>query len=327
MKPKLPDRFALTLAGCAAIALLTLAAPGVTLGQAAGGITPNYKDADLSQIIEAVSAVTGKNFIVDPRVRAQVTMLSSTPMSRGRVLRGLPLDPAGARLRRRPVRRRHQDHPRRQRPPAARQRPALARELDVGRDRHPGDRGQERERRPAGADPAAADPAVRPPRGLPGLEHADHLGPCLQRLAHGADHRAHRPDRRRRNRRHPDAARERHGSRAHREPALHHGRGRRRRHADREDGGGRTHQQRAGEWRALAAPAAQDAGHAPRHAARGRWRRAGALPALRGRREARDQASRADPGHRCGGRTGWRPAARRGAAARGGERGAAWTGA
>ena len=81
MKPKLPDRFALTLAGCAAIALLTLAAPGVTLGQAAGGITPNYKDADLSQIIEAVSSVTGKNFIVDPRVRAQVTMLSSTPMS------------------------------------------------------------------------------------------------------------------------------------------------------------------------------------------------------------------------------------------------------
>jgi general secretion pathway protein D len=48
---------------------------------AQGSITPNYKDADLSQIIEAVSAVTGKNFIVDPRVKAQVTMLSSTPMS------------------------------------------------------------------------------------------------------------------------------------------------------------------------------------------------------------------------------------------------------
>ena len=46
-----------------------------------GTITPNYKEADLSQIIEAVSAVTGKNFIVDPRVHAQVTMLSSTPMS------------------------------------------------------------------------------------------------------------------------------------------------------------------------------------------------------------------------------------------------------
>ena len=44
-------------------------------------ITPNYKDADLSQIIQAVSEVTGKNFIIDPRVNAKVTMLSSTPMS------------------------------------------------------------------------------------------------------------------------------------------------------------------------------------------------------------------------------------------------------
>ncbi len=44
-------------------------------------ITPNYKDADLAQIVDAVSAITGKNFIIDPRVRAQVTMLSSTPMS------------------------------------------------------------------------------------------------------------------------------------------------------------------------------------------------------------------------------------------------------
>ncbi len=44
-------------------------------------ITPNYKDADLRQIIEAVSAITGKNFIIDPRVKAQVTVLSSTPMT------------------------------------------------------------------------------------------------------------------------------------------------------------------------------------------------------------------------------------------------------
>ena len=44
-------------------------------------ITPNYKDADLGQIVEAVSQVTGKNFIIDPRAKAQVTMLSATPMS------------------------------------------------------------------------------------------------------------------------------------------------------------------------------------------------------------------------------------------------------
>ena len=50
--------------------MLALAAPVPSLAQTEGTITPNYKDADLSQIIEAVSAVTGKNFIVDPRVRA-----------------------------------------------------------------------------------------------------------------------------------------------------------------------------------------------------------------------------------------------------------------
>jgi general secretion pathway protein D len=44
-------------------------------------ITPNYREADIRQIIEAVGEVTGRNFIIDPRVNANVTMLSSTPMS------------------------------------------------------------------------------------------------------------------------------------------------------------------------------------------------------------------------------------------------------
>jgi len=44
-------------------------------------ITPNFKDTDLGQLVEAVSAVTGKTFIISPQVRAQVTILSSTPMS------------------------------------------------------------------------------------------------------------------------------------------------------------------------------------------------------------------------------------------------------
>jgi len=44
-------------------------------------ITPNYKDADIRQVIEAVGEVTGKNFILDPRIKAQVTMLSAAPMS------------------------------------------------------------------------------------------------------------------------------------------------------------------------------------------------------------------------------------------------------
>ena len=58
-------------------------APGqaTQLSQPQQRITPNFKDADITQIAEAVAAATGKNFIMDPRVRAQVTMLSATPMS------------------------------------------------------------------------------------------------------------------------------------------------------------------------------------------------------------------------------------------------------
>ena len=62
-------------------ALVAWGAGAVALAQTEPTITPNYKDADLGQIVEAVSELTGKNFIVDPRVRAQVTMLSHTPMT------------------------------------------------------------------------------------------------------------------------------------------------------------------------------------------------------------------------------------------------------
>ena len=58
-----------------------LLGPLAAAEQSTQRITPNFKDADITQIAEAVSAATGKNFIIDPRVRAQVTMLSSTPMS------------------------------------------------------------------------------------------------------------------------------------------------------------------------------------------------------------------------------------------------------
>jgi general secretion pathway protein D len=58
-----------------------LLAASLASAQQAQRITPNFKDADIQQVAEAVSAATGKTFIIDPRVRAQVTMLSSTPMT------------------------------------------------------------------------------------------------------------------------------------------------------------------------------------------------------------------------------------------------------
>ena len=74
-------RIAAVLALAAVLVSLALPAAPQVKPQDGPTITPNYKDADLSQIIQAVSEVTGKNFIIDPRVNAKVTMLSATPMS------------------------------------------------------------------------------------------------------------------------------------------------------------------------------------------------------------------------------------------------------
>lgn len=76
------DRFPfILLRRLATLCLLLVAAlPQWSAAQQAT-VTPNYKDADIRQVIEAVGEVTGKNFILDPRVKAQVTMLSAAPMS------------------------------------------------------------------------------------------------------------------------------------------------------------------------------------------------------------------------------------------------------
>ena len=48
-------------------------------------ITLNLKDADINALIGTVAEVTGKNFIVDPRVKGKVTVISSRAMDREEV--------------------------------------------------------------------------------------------------------------------------------------------------------------------------------------------------------------------------------------------------
>lgn len=43
-------------------------------------VTLNLKDADINTLIQTVSEVTGRNFIVDPRVKGKVTVISASPM-------------------------------------------------------------------------------------------------------------------------------------------------------------------------------------------------------------------------------------------------------
>ena len=71
---------------------LTAVALGLALGAAApafaqaqganeGTFTLNLKNADIHSLIQTVSRQTGRNFVVDPRVKARVTVISSAPLS------------------------------------------------------------------------------------------------------------------------------------------------------------------------------------------------------------------------------------------------------
>jgi len=44
-------------------------------------ITLNLKDADIRQVAQMVSSITGKNFIVDPRAQGRVTVISAKPIT------------------------------------------------------------------------------------------------------------------------------------------------------------------------------------------------------------------------------------------------------
>ena len=49
--------------------------------EAEGEVTLNFSDTDLVAVINSVSQITGKNFIIDPRVKGRVTVVSSKPLN------------------------------------------------------------------------------------------------------------------------------------------------------------------------------------------------------------------------------------------------------
>ncbi|MFZ5467037.1 MAG: type II secretion system secretin GspD [Pseudomonadota bacterium] len=79
-----------SLISLAALALLVAQAPARAEGPAIppdgvatagnGMVTLNLRDADLEALIATVSEATGKNFIIDPRVKAKVNLISAKPM-------------------------------------------------------------------------------------------------------------------------------------------------------------------------------------------------------------------------------------------------------
>ena len=52
---------------------------------AAEDVTLNFSDADLVSVINSVSQITGKNFIIDPRVKGKINVVSSKPLNEDEV--------------------------------------------------------------------------------------------------------------------------------------------------------------------------------------------------------------------------------------------------
>jgi len=65
---------------CSKLACLLILQFAVVSSLIASPVTLNLKDASINAVIGTVSEVTGKNFIVDPRVKGKVTIISSRPM-------------------------------------------------------------------------------------------------------------------------------------------------------------------------------------------------------------------------------------------------------
>ncbi len=65
------------------VLLLLFCLPALTMAQ--NDVTLNLKDADISTLISTVSKLTGKNFVVDPRVKGKVTVVSASPLSKDEI--------------------------------------------------------------------------------------------------------------------------------------------------------------------------------------------------------------------------------------------------
>lgn len=64
------------------LALAAALSTALFAGSAYADVTLNLKDAEINTLISTVSEVTGKNFIVDPRVKGKVTVISAAPMDK-----------------------------------------------------------------------------------------------------------------------------------------------------------------------------------------------------------------------------------------------------
>ena len=68
-----------------ALSVCVLFVTSTTVYAADETTTLNFKGADIQAVISTVAQATGKNFIIDPRVKGKVTLISNRPMGKGEI--------------------------------------------------------------------------------------------------------------------------------------------------------------------------------------------------------------------------------------------------
>jgi general secretion pathway protein D len=69
----------------AALAVMLLAAVPAAVAQDTDTVTLNFVNADIDAVVKAVSEITGRNFVVDPRVKGTINIVSARPVPKSLV--------------------------------------------------------------------------------------------------------------------------------------------------------------------------------------------------------------------------------------------------
>lgn len=64
---------------------ISLLSSGLSAAHAATGYKVHLQDADIKAFIDQIATITQKNFVLDPRINGNVTVISNKPLSRKEV--------------------------------------------------------------------------------------------------------------------------------------------------------------------------------------------------------------------------------------------------
>ena len=180
--------------GCSSGSVWPLAAVRSPLAGAADeGVTLNFVNADIEAVVKAVAEITGRNFVIDPKVKGTINIISARPVPREPRLPDPAVGAATAGVRGRRGRRRGQDRAGSRREAAGRRGRRRPGRRGWRPARHAGHHPQVRIRAAARQRAASADHAEQRDRRVPGQQRAGHHRLRRQPPADRPDHRVARP--------------------------------------------------------------------------------------------------------------------------------------